>query len=385
MGNKMRSLLTMLGVIIGVSSVITLIAIGEGVRDSVSKQIEGLGSNIIIVTPGKGMLGINASSLGGAVSALTFDDALAVERGSGAVKNVAPVIESSANVESGKKINTLITGTTESYYEVRNAPLAEGNFFSRGDIRGYRPVVVLGYSVKRAIFPKENPIGKTLVINESEFKIIGVMKKKGPTLTIDNDDRVFIPITVAEEIFETQQVNMMFVQSRSPQEVSIAVDETKKIIRDRHDKNDFIVSEQEDILDTFQGIMGTLTGMLGAVAGVSLVVGGIGIMNIMLVTVTERTREIGIRKAVGAKKRDIMVQFLLESILISTIGGMIGIAIGFAGTELLQRLIPRLPTIVSPWSVIVAFLFSLVVGLFFGIYPARKAAGLNPIEALRYE
>lgn len=385
MSNKMRTLLTMLGVIIGVGSVITLVSIGEGVRSSISDQIQGLGSNLVLVTPGKGTVGINASSMGGAVSSLTYDDALAVERNAGSVKNVAPVIESSANVHFDKNKVTLISGTSESYSEVRNFPVARGEFFTRGDIRGYRRVVVLGDTVRRLLFADRNPLGQTIRINENEFKVIGVMEKKGPTLTIDNDDRVLIPITVAEEIFDTKQVNMMFIQSTDPSSVSAAVEDTKRIIRNRHDQSDFTVSEQKDILNTFRGIMGTLTGMLGGIAGVSLIVGGIGIMNIMLVTVTERTREIGIRKAVGARKRDILTQFLLESIVISALGGIIGIGAGFAGAVALQNAIPRLPTVISPWSVGIAFLFALLVGLFFGIYPARKAAALNPIEALRYE
>ena len=384
--NKMRSLLTMLGVIIGVGSVITLVSIGEGVKSSISEQIQGLGSNLVLVTPGKGAVGMNASSMGAAVSELSYEDALAVERNSEAVKSVAPLIESGANVEYlGETKATLLSGTTESYGEVRNSPLAAGDFFTTGDIRGYRHVAVIGDTVSRKIFGRDNPVGKNIMLNKVGFEVIGVMEKKGPTLTIDNDDRVFIPITVAEEMLDTNQVNMMFVQAGSPDLVSTAVAETRRIIGSRHKKNDFVVSEQEDILNTFQGIMGTLTGMLGGIAGVSLVVGGIGIMNIMLVTVTERTREIGIRKAVGAKKRDIMFQFLLESIFISALGGMLGIAAGFFGARLLGRVIPRLPTVISPWSIAAAFIFALLVGLFFGIYPARKAARLDPIQALRYE
>ncbi len=376
----------MLGVIIGVGSVITLVSIGEGVKSSISSQIQGLGSNLVLVTPGKGAVGMNASSLGAAVSELSYEDALAVERNSAAVKSVAPLIESGANVSyQGETKATLLSGTTESYSDVRNSPLAAGSFFSIGDIRGYRHVAVIGDTVRRKIFAGENPVGKTIMLNKTEFKVVGVMDKKGPTLTIDNDDRVFIPITVAEEMLDTNQVNMMFIQAAGPDMVSTAVAETRRIIGSRHEKNDFVVSEQEDILNTFQGIMGTLTGMLGGIAGVSLIVGGIGIMNIMLVTVTERTREIGIRKAVGAKKRDIMFQFLLESVFISALGGILGIAAGFFGSRLLDRVVPNLPTVISPWSVPAAFIFALLVGLFFGIYPARKAARLDPIQALRYE
>jgi len=382
--NKMRSLLTMLGVIIGVGSVITLVSIGEGVKSSISSQIQGLGSNLILVTPGRGKAGVNVSTLG-AVNRLTYDDALAVERNADSVKNVAPVIESSAYIQYKSGKTTLVSGTTESYAEVRNFPVRSGDFISRGDIRGYRPVAVIGDTVRKELFPGQDPLNKTLMINSKDYEIIGVMGKKGRTLTIDNDDRVFIPITAAESLFNTKQVSMMFIQSESPKAVSTAVDETKRIITDRHKKMDFAVSEQKDILDAFEGITGTLTQMLGGIAGVSLLVGGIGIMNIMLVTVTERTREIGIRKSVGAKKRDIMFQFLLESMFISAFGGLLGIGAGIGGTRMLKDIVPKLPTIISPWSIGVAFLFALLVGLFFGIYPARKAARLSPIEALRYE
>lgn len=383
-GNKLRSLLTMLGVIIGVGSVITLVSIGEGVKSSISKQIQGLGSNLVLVTPGTGTPGTNISTLGGATSKLSYDDALAVE-GSYAIKNVAPVIESSGYAAYKERRATLITGTSESYGEVRNIPLLSGDFISRADIRGYRPVAVLGDYLKRELFPGVNPIGQTITVNNQDYTVIGVMQKKGRTLTIENDNRVYIPITLAEQLLDTKQVSMMFVQASSPDTVNIAMKETRRIIRERHGKPDFAVSEQKDILNTLEGIMGTLTGMLGGISGVSLLVGGIGIMNIMLVTVTERTREIGIRKAVGAKRRDILIQFIMESVFLSALGGLIGIAAGLIGSRLLQNIVPRLPTTVTPWSIMVSFLFALLVGLFFGIYPASKAARLDPIEALRYE
>lgn len=383
--NKMRSLLTMLGVIIGVASVITLVSIGEGVRRQISRQIEALGSNLIIVTPGKGAAGVASPGLTGAVSKLTYDDALAIERRAGSVKNVAPVIESGATVELKKRVPTLISGTSESFPEVRNMSLRAGDFITRSDIRGYRRVAVLGDTVRNKLFGGGSGIGKEIIINKEPFRIVGAMRKKGRTLTIDNDDRVFIPITVAEEILRTKQVSIIFVQSVSPREVNSAVSQTRRVLDYRLQRGDFAVSEQKDILATFKGIMNTLTAMLGGIAGVSLLVGGIGIMNIMLVSVTERTREIGIRKAVGAKNRQIMLQFLLESIVISSFGGALGIGLGFLGSRFLDHLLPSLRTLVSPRSVLIAFIFSLFVGLFFGLYPARKAARLNPIDALRYE
>lgn len=383
--NKMRSLLTMLGVIIGVASVITLVSIGEGVRWQISRQIEALGSNLVIVTPGKGTGGVTSPGLTGAVSKLTYDDALAIEQRAGSVKNVAPVIESWVTVELQKRVSTLISGTSASYPEVRNSPLRAGDFINQSDIRGYRRVAVLGDTVRDKLFGKNTGIGKEIHINKEHFKIIGVMRKKGRTLTIDNDNRVFIPITVAEEMLRTKQVSIIFVQAVNSREVNEAVSQTRRVLANRLQKADFAVSEQKDILVTFKGIMNTLTAMLGGIAGVSLLVGGIGIMNIMLVSVTERTREIGIRKAVGAKNRHIMLQFLLESIVVSSFGGALGIGLGFLGSRFLDRLLPNLKTLVSPWSILIAFSFSLFVGLFFGIYPARKAARLNPIDALRFE
>jgi len=263
--------------------------------------------------------------------------------------------------------------------------MASGDFFSRADIRGYRQVAVVGDYLKRELFIGVNPIGKTIKINDEEYTVIGVAKKKGRTLTIENDNRIYIPITMAEQLLDTKEVSMMFVQSTSPDTVKNAMEETRRIIMERHGKKDFAISEQKDILNTLDGIMDTLSGMLGGIAGVSLLVGGIGIMNIMLVTVTERTREIGLRKAVGARRRDILFQFIMESVFISAFGGLIGIAVGLTGSRLLQNALPQLPTTVTPWSITVSFLFSLLVGLFFGIYPARKAARLDPIEALRYE
>lgn len=383
--NKMRSLLTMLGVIIGVASVITLVSIGEGVRWQISRQIESLGSNLVIVTPGKGAPGVSSASFTGAISKLTYDDALAIERRAGSVKNVAPLIESGGIVEQKKRVSTLISGTSPSYPMVRNSPLKAGDFITDSDIRGYRRVVVLGDTVRDRLFGGGTGLGREIIINKEHFKVIGAMRRKGRTLTIDNDDRVFIPITVAEELLRTKQVSIIFVQSVGPGEVNNTVSQTRRVLGNRLQRSDFAVSEQRDILSTFKGIMNTLTAMLGGIAGVSLLVGGIGIMNIMLVSVTERTREIGIRKAVGAKNRHIMLQFLLESMFISSLGGALGIGLGFIGARFLDRILPSLKTMVSPWSIAIAFAFSLLVGLFFGIYPARKAARLNPIDALRYE
>lgn len=379
---KIRFLLTTLGVIIGVASVISLVSIGEGVKSYISDQIEALGSNLIIVTPSQ--TGVTGGAIGGTVSTLTYPDAKAIDQQAKAVRHVAPVIESGSTIIDGKTTNTLINGTVPEYPNIRNFTVAQGRFFNAPELKNANNVVVLGSKVARRLFDMERPINRKVTINNKEFKVIGVMLYKGRTLTIDNDDRVFIPITTAEKMLNTNRLSMIFVQAANSDAVNSAVSQTKRILKQRKVKS-FAINEQKDLLNAFEGIMRTLTGMLGGIAGISLLVGGIGIMNIMLVSVTERTREIGIRKAVGAKRRDILLQFLLESIMVSSIGGLLGILMGLFGARFLPQVIPDLPTAVTPWSIIIAFSFSLLVGLFFGIYPARKAAGLDPIVALRYE
>lgn len=380
---KIRFLLTTLGVIIGVASVISLVSIGEGVKSYISGQIEALGSNLVIVTPSQ--TGITGGSIGGTVSSLTYPDAQAVAQQAKSVRHVVPVIESGSTIIDGKSTTSLINGTVPEYPEIRNFKVAQGRFFQSKELKDADQVVVLGSKVARRLFNEERPINQKVTINNQQFTIIGVMLYKGRTLTIDNDDRVFIPITTAEKMLKTNRLSMIFLQARNSDAVDSVVHQTKEILQQRKVKS-FAINEQKDLLNAFDGIMRTLTGMLGGIASISLLVGGIGIMNIMLVSVTERTREIGVRKAVGAKRRDILLQFLLESIMVSSIGGMLGILMGVVSARFLPNVIPDLPiTVVTPWSIIISFSFSLLVGLFFGIYPARKAAGLDPIVALRYE
>ncbi|GAW91157.1 ABC transporter permease [Calderihabitans maritimus] len=385
--NKLRAFLTALGVIIGVASVVTLISIGEGVRSYISNQIQALGSNLIIVTPHKAG-GLTAASLGGTVSKLTFEDAQAIESQAPAVKGVAPIIEVGSRIQFDKaKKETLVNGTSPAYPQVRNSPVEAGRFISDQDTKLRKQVVVLGHTTFKRLFKgtKEEAIGKKVKINGREYEVIGVMARKGNTLTINNDDRVFIPITTAEKHYDTSQVGLMFISARSPGQVEKAEEQVKKILLKRHKGEDFMVTEQRAILNAFRGITNTLTAMLGGIASVSLIVGGIGIMNIMLVSVMERIGEIGLRKALGARRRDILLQFLLEAIALSVGGGVIGVFLGIVASYLITQYIPYLTTVIPPWSLVVAFLFAVLVGIFFGYYPARKAALLDPLEALRYE
>jgi len=376
----------MLGVIIGVASVIALISIGQGVKNFIDEQIEGLGTDLILVLPGQ-QTGPTGGVIGGSVSTLTIEDAKVVQRESDAIGRVAPVLEAGGlTTYEDNKYNTLINGTNSSYEAVRNHKVRLGRFISLKDEQKERSVVVLGTIVKDRLFGDEKPIGKLITINGDKFTVIGVMEPKGRALTINNDDRIFIPVTRAKELLDTTTVSMIFAQAVETGQINTAVNDTKRIIEREHGgKRDFSVSEQQDILKAFEGITDTLTGMLAGIAAVALIVGGIGIMNIMLVSVTERTREIGVRKAVGAKERDILYQFLVEAIVISILGGLIGVIVGLAGSRILTTFIPFLETLVTVESVLIALVFATLVGLFFGIYPAIRASKLDPIEALRNE
>ena len=401
--NKLRSILTMLGIIIGVGAVITLVSVGQGVEKMVTDSIQGIGSNLLFVMPSdpEGSSG-GGMGMGSSPRSLTYADAQAIAdpRNVPDLVAVAPDIMGFAEViYRNKDTETYVSGVTPEYEEVRNFYPEFGRFIGAEDVVGRSRVAVLGQTVLEDLFPEgAYPIGQVIKINQVPFKVIGVMEEKGGSGFGDEDDIIFVPLTTAQtRLFSRQRsrsgeptVSAIYAQVADEERIEAAIDDITELLRARHkiqfrDDDDFTVINQADIVSFASDIFGVLTLYLGAIAAIALLVGGIGIMNIMLVSVTERTREIGIRKAVGAKRRDILLQFLIESMVMSLIGGLIGIGLGFVGSQVVTSLAEDLETAVTPGAVLLATGFSMAVGLFFGIYPATRAAQLNPIEALRYE
>ena len=399
MANRLRSGLTILGIVIGVMAVITMLAIGGGTQASVTKQIESIGTNLLIILPGRITTGTVRGGLGSAVT-LTYADAEAL-KSLPSLNGVAPVVQSAVQVvylDSNTQTNLI--GTTPDYVQVRNHKVASGSFFTDSHVRARSLVVVLGADVAKALFGDQDPVGQVVKINRISFRVIGVLEKKGGAGMFTQDDLVAIPITTAFTYFPRRadwrgqpSVTAIYVQARDRNSIPQAIEEVRNLLRDRHNlspsaEDDFSIVTQEDMLSMANAITNIFTIFLGSIGAISLIVGGIGIMNIMLVSVTERTREIGIRMAVGAKRRDILLQFLTEATVLSLLGGAIGIVLGWLASWGVGRINiggSNIQTLVTPWSVLLAVIFSAAVGLFFGIYPANKAASLNPIEALRYE
>ncbi len=387
--NKFRSALTMLGVVIGVASIILLVSIGEGANAYITKQFMELGTNILIVLPGKQKASGGPMTGLSTTYPLTYDDMVAVKRRVVAVKSAAPLIIGTGPVKyRNRKRSTTVIGTTYEMQAVRNLHVEVGSFVPRraGDGKPNERVAVLGRTVKEELFGERNPLGAFIRINEARFRVIGIMERRGRSLGFDIDDIVFIPVGAAEKLFNTDSLFEFLVTIRSATLIPQATREIEReLARRHHDTIDFTVIDQQEMIETFGTILNTLTYVVAGIAAISLLVGGIGIMNIMLISVSERTREIGIRKAIGAKGGDILAQFLTESATISVAGGIVGLSIGWGGGALLHWLVPALPVSVSLWSIGMAVGFSLAVGIFFGVYPARRAAQLDPIEALRYE
>ncbi|HEY3314638.1 MAG TPA: ABC transporter permease [Bacillota bacterium] len=377
-GNKLRSGLTMLGVIIGVTAVIALVSIGQGARQQVTAQIQGLGSNMIMITAR------------GATGRLYVEDTADLLKRVPELSTAIPDVSRQYAVKWGSNnYTTTIEGTAPGYEEIRNHRVVAGRFLIQADIDQRRHVAVIGQTVYTDLFGERNPVGEQILINGSSFTVVGLLEEKGQGLGQSYDDRVIIPISTAQRLMGTNRVQMILAQTKQSGDATQAVARITAIYQKKFPTrnpgtDDAInVQSQDQLLTTVNTATQTMTLMLGGIAGVSLVVGGIGIMNIMLVSVTERTREIGIRKAIGAKRRDILTQFLVESMILSLTGGMVGVALG-VGVGRLGTL-AGIPSAVSMASIIVAFVFSAAVGLFFGIYPAMQAAALDPIEALRYE
>ena len=401
--NKMRSILTMLGIIIGVAAVIALMSVGQGVQALVTEQLQSAGSNLLIIVPGS----LKDAQPGDPrtrrpSNPLTNSDWMAIRDPLNVphLLAVVPEADGRANVSYGKTTLALtVTGTNEEYPFVRNFMPAEGRFLNEEDVLGEGRVVVLGSNVAEKLFPADvYPLGQSIRINNIPFRVIGIMEEKGGSNFGNFDNMVFVPFTTAQQrLFPHLRsprgepiLSLILAKVDSEENIDQAVSDIEDLLRERHnitylDEDDFSVINQADILDIFGSITSVLTTFLGGIAAISLLVGGIGIMNIMLVSVTERTREIGLRKAVGAKRRDILLQFLVEAMVLSLIGGIIGMILGFVGAQFLAGLSEDLKAVISWDSVLLATGFSALVGLFFGIYPALRAAQLHPIDALRYE
>ena len=386
--NKMRSILTALGIIIGVGAVIAMVSIGNGAKAQVEAQVASLGENVITVFPGSFTAGGMRGGWG-SMSTLTIDDADAIKRETVNVLGVSPEMRDRAQVlANGLNWNTQIMGESPDYSSIRSWPIASGAMFTDQDVRSVAKVAVIGKTVADQLFTDGEELGQTIRIRNIPFKIVGVLAAKGFNLFgQDQDDTVVIPYTShMKRIARRPNINSILVQAASAKTIDKVQQDITDLLMQRRKgrEQDFTVRNQVELAQAATATSETMTVLLGAIAGVSLIVGGIGIMNIMLVSVTERTREIGIRLAVGAHGRDVLLQFLIEAVILSSLGGLIGIVIGVGASELVS-LKTGWPILVSTTSVVVAVAFSAVVGVFFGFYPARKAAQLDPIEALRYE
>ena len=389
--NKLRTFLTMLGVIIGVTSVIALVSVGMGVKKNVVDSISRLGSNMLIVSPGSSNRG-GPRGAAGSITTLTFDDAEAIADKIKNISHVSPTVQGSYQVVYGhENWNTTVTGVIPEYVAIQSLTLKSGLFFSEHDVDVRNRVAVIGATVATNLFESVNPVGKKIRIGNAPYTIIGVLESKGQSSGgQDQDDVVLIPLTTAQErLIGITYVRSINVQVSDADKMDEVQSNIEKLLRQRHRirtgaEDDFHVRNLTSLMETMTSTTTMITLLLGAIAGISLIVGGVGIMNITLASVTERTREIGIRKAIGATYNSIMLQFLIESTMISIIGGIIGIFIGIVAAQLISKF-GNFTTVISGLSIAASFGFALFVGVFFGMLPARKAARLDPIDALRYE
>ena len=389
--NKLRTALTMLGIIIGVGAVIAMVGIGNGAKAQVQARIAALGQNVIMVFAGSINRGGVYSGSGGA-GTLTVEDALAIEKEVPGVSVVSPEVRSGAQLMAGNNNwSTSVMGEGVGYLTLRVWDLEDGSMFTDADVRAAAKVCILGKTTADHLFPEEDPVGKTIRIKNVPMKVLGVLKAKGASMFgSDQDDTVIVPYTTGMKRFAgVTMLRMINVQSATAEQMTEVQNGITELLRQRHRiqagrDDDFMMRNQQEIAEAMSATTEVMTALLAAIASVSLLVGGIGIMNIMLVSVTERTREIGIRMAVGARGRDILLQFLIEAVALSSTGGLLGIGLGIGGARLLT-IIKDWPTLISPDSIVIAFVFSAAVGVFFGFYPARKASQLDPIDALRYE
>jgi putative ABC transport system permease protein len=389
--NRTRALLTVSGVVIGVAAVIVMVAVGQGARDEIKNRVTRLGTNLIVVTPGAAQQG--AVSQGAqSFTRLTVEDAEAIRKQRLLVTHVSPVIVTRGQIVGGEgNWRAPIYGVAVDYFDIRNWSAESGVLFQDDHVRGSRKVALLGKTVADALFPGADPVGQRLRLRDVPFDVIGVLERKGQTAEgADQDDVVIIPYTTAQtRLNRRSYLPQILASTETPADVPSAQEEIREVIRGTHglsqgEPDDFTIRDQSDLIETASATTEVMTVLLLAIASISLLVGGIGIMNIMLVSVTERTREIGLRLAVGARGSDVLTQFLVESVVLCLVGGAIGVALGFLSSAVLQSL-TGWQTAVSLPAVLLAIGFSVAVGVFFGLYPARKAASLDPIEALRHE
>ena len=386
--HKLRTFLTTLGIIIGVASVISMISIGEGARQQTLSTISKFGTNIITIKPGQ-KKSRHVST--GKVDTLVLKDATFIEQNVPLITGVAAQVYRSAQLKFGNKnTNTTVRGTGKNYRRLANFEMQKGRYFNQQEINVAKRVCILGATVVKNLFAETNPLGETIKVDGKNFIVIGMTQPKGALSWFDPDDQIFIPVTTAQKrVFGMSHIQSIDVQAAKIEDLEVIKEDIAHVLRIRHNiadgkENDFYVQNSSQWLNSWGDAAKTFTYLLGGIAAISLMVGGIGIMNIMLVSVTERTREIGIRKAIGAKKKEILEQFLIESVLISFLGGGAGVLLGIGISEMVSN-IGGWDTIVSTQSILLAFGFSVGIGIFFGFYPANKAANMNPIEALRYE
>jgi len=393
MANKARSGLTVLGIVIGIGSVITMVSIGQGAQGSITSSIESLGSNLLMVSPGmQRSIGTQVRMQRGSANTLTLADSEAIAAELSGVKNVAPQTSSRVQVTAkGANTNTQVYGVTDTYAEVRSISVASGDFISVADNNNYAKIAVLGPTTATDLFGEgSDPVGQTIRISKMDFKVVGVTVSKGGSGMSNSDDAIYIPLATSQRYLTgNTYVGTINVQGEDAKSLDQLETDITDLLLARHkitdpDKADFSIMNQADIVSSMSSITNTLTYLLAAIAGISLLVGGIGIMNMMLTTVTERTREIGLRKAIGAKKGDITLQFLAEAVALTFTGGVIGVALGWLAAWAIYQF-AGVATSISPLSVVLAFGVSAAIGIIFGYYPAWRAAKLNPINALRYE